>query len=188
MPDEDSVDRIATQWKREKPDAELLPMTVIGRISVLNQLIRPRLERIFAEHGINGWTFDVLATLRRSGAPYCLTPTALFNSMMLTSGAMTHRIDRLEILGLVERKPDPNDRRGIQVGLTAKGLAVIDRAIDAHLSNESRILNQLARQEQRLLGDLLRKLVLSLSEEMRRSGKIEEIESRTEPRRKSIRP
>jgi DNA-binding MarR family transcriptional regulator len=108
--------------------------------------------------------------------------------MMLTSGAMTHRIDRLEILGLVERKPDPNDRRGIQVGLTAKGLAVIDRAIDAHLSNESRILNQLARQEQRLLGDLLRKLVLSLSEEMRRSGKIEEIESRTEPRRKSIRP
>jgi DNA-binding MarR family transcriptional regulator len=84
--------------------------------------------------------------------------------MMLTSGAMTHRIDRLQTLGLVEREPHPNDCRGILVGLTAKGLAVIDRAIDAHLSNESAILNKLLPQEQRLLADLLRKLVLSLSD------------------------
>lgn len=165
MKQEDAVDRIAAQWQRERPDLELLAMTIIGRMSNLHQLIRPRLERLFAEHGITGWTFDVLATLRRSGKPYCLTPTKLFNSMMLTSGAMTHRIDRLELLGLVERIADPTDRRGVLVRLTPKGLAIINQAIGAHICNGREILACLTRAEQRTLADLLRKIVLSLSDE-----------------------
>jgi MarR family len=103
--------------------------------------------------------------------------------MMLTSGAITHRIDRLEMLGLVQRVPDPDDRRSILVGLTKKGLAVIDRAIDGHLANESAILSQLTRNEQRLLADLLRKLVLALAGETRTPTRPGEAETVRNPRR-----
>jgi DNA-binding MarR family transcriptional regulator len=117
-----------------------------------------------------------------------MTPTALFNSMMLTSGAITHRIDRLEMLGLVQRVPDPDDRRSILVGLTKKGLAVIDRAIGGHLANESAILSQLTRNEQRLLADLLRKLVLALAGETRTPTRPGEAETVRNPRRVTPRP
>src|SRR5262249_45904005 len=108
-----------------------------------------------------GW-FDLLAALRRAGAPYELNPTALRHATMLSSGGMTKRLDRLEAAGLVERRPDPNDRRGTLVRLTRKGRAVIDRAVERHVANERRLLDALGKDGQRQLDELLRTLLSQL--------------------------
>src|ERR1700712_2463380 len=115
---EDAVDRIAAQWARERPELDVAPMTVIGRISRLADLIDQRLRLVFAEAGLGNGDFDVLATLRRSGEPFRLTPTELSDSTMVTSGAVTKRLDRLERDGLVERTVNAADARGRVVALT----------------------------------------------------------------------
>lgn len=161
----DRIDAILAQWKRERPDLETMPMGVIGRIQRAASALRPRLDSTHEESGLLGDSFDVLASLRRSGPPYQLTPTELYREMMLTSGAMTNRIDRLEASGLVTRRPDPDDRRGTLVRLTAKGKAVIDSAATKHVANETRLLSALTAREQQQLTDVLRKLLLSLGDE-----------------------
>lgn len=138
-------------------------MAVLGRLNEASSLIgRERLAPLFARFGLQTGEFDVLATLRRSGPPYALTPTALYEATMVTSGAMTNRLDRLEKLGLIMRGPHPNDRRGIVVQLTAKGLTLIDEAVAAHVANEHEILSGLTRQEQDTLARLLEKLIGSV--------------------------
>ncbi len=134
------------------------------RIQRTGATLCPLLDRTHAEFGLLGESFDVLASLRRSGPPYQLTPTQLYREMMLTSGAMTNRIDRLEEAGLVARKPDPSDRRGTLVRLTAKGKALIDAAAAEHAANEERLLAVLTATEQRQLGDLLRKVLIDLGD------------------------
>jgi DNA-binding MarR family transcriptional regulator len=161
---QDRIDRILAQWGRERPDLDTRAMALVGRIQRAAAALRPRLDDTHGRSGLQGESFDVLASLRRSGRPYQLSPTQLYREMMLTSGAMTNRIDRLEEAGLVSRRPDPHDRRGTLVRLTAKGKARIDAATTEHVTNEERLLAGLSAREQLQLADLLRKLLLSLGD------------------------
>jgi len=148
------------QWRREKPELDLLPMEVLGRLGEAAHLVRSKhLEPLFARFGLQGGEFDVIATLRRSGTPYTLTPTQLYNATMISSGGMTNRIDRLEQMGLIKRKPNPDDRRGTLVALSAKGLKLIDKIIPLHLDNERVALRALGENEQVVLNGLLAKLI-----------------------------
>ena len=158
----DGVDRILAQWATERPDLETTAMGIFGRIQRIARLASETGERAYAAFGIGRPEFDVLATLRRSGAPYRLTPTELYRWLMLSSGAMTNRIDRLEVDGLVERVDDPRDRRGCLVGLTERGKELVDRAMDAHVENETALLGALDAEDRKNLGAILRKLLLSL--------------------------
>lgn len=139
----DAVDAILAQWQRERPDLDASPMGPIGRIKRCAVLLERRLDETFAEFGLSSWEFDMLAALRRSGAPYCLAPTTLFSTLMVTSGTMTHRMTKLEAQGWIERLPNPADARSSLVQLTPQGLELIDRAVEAHVANEHRILSAL---------------------------------------------
>lgn len=136
----DAVDAILAQWHRERPDLDVTPMGKIGRINRCSALLQRRLEKAFSAFALTHWEFDVLATLRRSGAPFRLTPTALFSALMVSSGTMTHRLKGLEGRGLLQRLAHPDDARSLLVQLTPDGLALIDRAVEAHVVNEPRIL------------------------------------------------
>ncbi|MDM0022739.1 MarR family winged helix-turn-helix transcriptional regulator [Variovorax saccharolyticus] len=136
----DAVDAILAQWHRERPDLDVTPMGPIGRINRCSALLQRRLDQTFSAFGLTNWEFDVLATLRRSGAPFRLAPTTLFSALMVSSGTMTHRLKGLEARGLVQRLAHPDDARSLLVQLTPDGLALIDRAVAAHVANEHRIL------------------------------------------------
>src|SRR5947209_9142875 len=161
---EDHVSSILMQWAAERPDIDVSPIGIIGRISRLSRVVEKELEPVLAQFGLNHWSYDMLATLRRAGPPYQLSPTALFRSMMVTSGTMTNRIDRLAEKGLVRRITDPEDRRGILVELTDQGRELIDVALIAHVANEARLLQPLSREEQGTLAVLLRKWLSSLED------------------------
>jgi DNA-binding MarR family transcriptional regulator len=161
----DRAAKARAQWERERPDLDLLPMEVIGRLNGAAALIgRDHLAPLFAEHGLQRGEFDVVATLRRAGKPHRLTPTELYESLMMSSGGMTARLDRLEKAGLIERRPNPDDRRGTLVGLTRKGLTLIDKLVGLHVENERRILSCLTQAEQKELNRLLAKLLKGLAE------------------------
>jgi DNA-binding MarR family transcriptional regulator len=162
MAENDGVDLILEQWRRERPDLDTSPMGVIGRISRLSRELEQRLEPVYADHGLEPGWFDVLATLRRHGPPYELRPTDFATALMLTSSGATKRLDRLEEAGLIVRRPDPADRRGILIALTPKGRRLVDAAVADHVANEHRILGRLTKAEQRQLAVLLRKLQLGL--------------------------
>ena len=135
---------------------------MIGRISRLARELEQRLEPVYREHGLEAGWYDVLATLRRAGPPYRLRPSEFTTALMLTSSGTTKRLDRLEQAGLIARAPDPEDRRGTLITLTAAGSRLVDTTIEAHLENERRLLAGLSRTEQRELAALLRKLQLGL--------------------------
>ena len=156
------MDQIIEQWRRERPDLDPEPIGVIGRISRLAREIEQELERVYREHGLEPGWHDVLATLRRQGAPYQLRPSDFASSLMLTSSGTTKRLDRLERAGLITRAPDPGDRRGVLIALTPAGLELIDMVTDAHLANEDRLLSALSASDRRRLAGLLRKLQLGL--------------------------
>ena len=158
---EDSVDRIAAQWKRARPDLDMPSAQVLQRITRAYRLQASSFEQVFARYGLTWGEHLVLAALRRAGAPYRMNPTTLFDTMVLSSGAMTNRLDRLEEMGLVRRLPDPNDRRGRLVELTTKGRELVDEAVVAHVANEERLLSGLSASDRVKLADLLRKLLLS---------------------------
>ncbi|MGC7405738.1 MarR family winged helix-turn-helix transcriptional regulator [Pandoraea pneumonica] len=141
----DAVDAILAQWNRERPDLDVTPMAVIGRLKRCAALVQQQLDATFAEFDMSGWEFDMLATLRRSGAPYRLAPTALFSTLMVTSGTMTHRLQRLEARGWITRVANPEDARSTLVQLTDTGFAQIERAVDAHVANEHRMLAPLSK-------------------------------------------
>lgn len=156
----DAIDAILVQWQRERPDLETAPMGTIGRLKRSAALIERRLKTCFTEFGLTPWEFDVLATLRRSGAPHRLAPTTLFSALMVTSGTMTHRLQSLESRGWVRRVANPDDARSLMVELTPEGFDLIDRAVTAHVANEHRILAPLAPDERAALDDLLRRLLV----------------------------
>ena len=158
----DPVDEILAQWKKERPDLNASPMGIMGRTPRLAKYLNREIGETVAKFGLNPGEFDVLATLRRSGHPYQLSPTELYNSMMVSSGTMTHRIDGLEKAELVERIPDSSDRRGTLIHLTDKGFNLIEKAVDAHVENGHRILSVLEESELEALNMLLRKLLISL--------------------------
>jgi DNA-binding MarR family transcriptional regulator len=158
----DHVDDIVAQWQRERPDLNVEPLGLFGRLFRVVHLADAALGKELGRHDLlPGW-FDLLAALRRAGAPYELKPTELMRATLLSSGGMTKRLDRLEEARLIERRPDPADRRGTLVQLTPRGEAVIDRAVETHVANEERLLGALAPTDRRALDDLLRTLLSAL--------------------------
>ncbi len=157
----DAVDAIIGQWAQVRPDLRTDAMAVFGRIYRIARSVGDRMEQAYARFGIGRGEFDVLATLRRSGEPHTLSPRELTAALMLTSGGMTGRLDKLERAGLVTRSPDPHDRRGLRVTLTPAGLDLIDEAVGAGLTVQRQALRALAPQEVAELNRLLRVLLIS---------------------------
>jgi DNA-binding MarR family transcriptional regulator len=151
----DHVDRILEQWRRERPDLQVAPMGTIGRLKRLNQYLARGMEKTFAAHGLNHASFDVLATLRRSGSPYALSPGELMASTMVTSGTMTNRIDQLEKAGLVERVRNPDDGRSFLVSLSVRGREIIDKAVTDHVETQAKLVAALTDEQCAQLDELL---------------------------------
>ena len=156
----DHVDEVRAQWREVRPELDTSPAAVIARLGRAIAYVDAGINEKLAEFGLTRNSWDVLASLRRSGPPYRLSPTALYLALMRTSGAMTHRLAGLERAGLVKRVPDPDDGRGVLVELTRKGLALVDQVAPAHLENERELLSALNADEQETLSALLRKLLL----------------------------
>ena len=155
---EDEVDRLVAAWRRERPDLDVEPLEVLSRVSRLARHLDRARRLAFSEHQLEPWEFDVLTSLRRAGAPYQLSPGQLLTQTLVTSGTMTNRIDRLTKKGLVERLPDPSDRRGVLVRLTPEGRDRADEALAGLLAQERAILAQLTRPQRAELAGLLRRL------------------------------
>jgi DNA-binding MarR family transcriptional regulator len=162
--DHDHVDHILEEWERERPDLDLSAMAVIARISRASRILERRIQNVLSAYGINEAMFGVLAALLRAGPPHRLSPTELFNSLLISSGAMTNRLDRLTEAGLVTRMPDPKDRRSMLVALSPAGLRLINEAVTAHTENELRLLAQVSPREREQLAKLLRKLLLCVAD------------------------
>src|SRR4051794_13452840 len=159
----DEVDALVDAWRRERADLDLAPVEVFSRISRLSRLLDRARREAFTAHAIEPWEFDVLAALRRAGKPYRLSPGQLLRETMVTSGTMTNRIDRLGARSLVERSPDPNDRRGVLVGLTTAGKRAVDGAFESLPDSERDLLAELSAAERRDLAGLLKRLMSPLS-------------------------
>src|SRR5690349_7333061 len=159
----DDVDRLVEAWQRERADLDLGPMEVLSRVTRLGHHLDRARRQAFAEHDIESWEFDVLAALRRAGSPYELSPGRLLRETLVTSGTMTNRVDRLTARGLVERLPDPKDRRGVLVRLTVEGKAAVDGAFEALLAAEADLLADLPDKQRTQLAGLLRSLLAPFS-------------------------
>jgi len=159
----DSVDRIVSQWRAVRPDLDSSPIEVVGRVSRLSRLIDRRLAENFARFDLENWMYDVLATLRRGGEPYELTAGQLVTQSMVTTGAITNRIDRLAARGLVERV-GAADRRKVIVRLTPAGLALVDEVAVAHMATEAELLADLSPRQRHDLANLLHTALLTLDD------------------------
>jgi DNA-binding MarR family transcriptional regulator len=157
----DTVDRLLQQWRSERPDLDVSRLGLAIRIEMLAKLMRRETERSLAKLALKPWEYDVLSALRRQGEPYELPATELAKASLLTSGAMTTRIDHLESRELVRREPDPDDRRGVRVSLTKQGLGLIDKAIQARLSAAETGIGCLTRKERLSADAALRKILLA---------------------------
>ena len=158
----DALDRILEQWGRERPDLDCSPMGIIGRISQLQREVHLAQRATFARHGLDVPSFDVLAALRRAGPPYQLTPTALMRTALVTSGAITQRLDRLEERGLITRQRSRDDGRAVVVSLTDAGREALDAALPEHLDTERKLLEGLSDDDREQLAGLLRRFLLGL--------------------------
>jgi DNA-binding MarR family transcriptional regulator len=159
----DHIDRIVEQWRRERPDVDVTALGILGRLFRAASLAETQLATGLAPHDLQPGWFDLLAALRRAGSPYELTPTALMGATMLTSGGVTKRLDRLAEAGLIERRPDPADRRGTLVGLTPAGRKAIDAAVKTHAANEQALLSVMSAADRRALDLGLRSLLAALT-------------------------
>ncbi|MCA1992764.1 MAG: MarR family transcriptional regulator [Coleofasciculus sp. S288] len=160
----DRIDEILEQWQRESPQLDVSALAVTGRVMRIARLLEKHRETVLAEYGLNVWSFDVLATLRRQGSPYQLKPTDLYGLLMLSSGAMTNRIDRLEEDGVVVRLRDPDDRRSVIVQLTPKGIELMDTVMPVLFEKEQQFLEQFTKTETQTFTKLLRRFLLSFDE------------------------
>jgi DNA-binding MarR family transcriptional regulator len=158
----DHVDRLRGQWARELPDLDTEPMGILGRASRLTNLHRISMEETFGKFDLDRGEFDVIATLRRSGPPYRLTPTQIYMSLMISSGGLTHRLDRLERAGLIRREKSQEDGRSMLVALTDAGIVRVEEACRAHVANGFAFLEALNGKERIQLANLLRKLLVGI--------------------------
>lgn len=158
----DRIDLILEEWQQESPELDPSPVAIIGRILRIARFLEKNRENILAEYGLNLWSFDVLATLRRQGYPFRLKPTELYNLLMLSSGAMTNRIDRLEQEHIVTRIRDPEDRRSVMVQLTPKGIELADRVMPILFAKEKQLLARFSTDDTQQLIPLLRQLLILL--------------------------
>jgi DNA-binding MarR family transcriptional regulator len=161
-PGEDHVDRLRRQWALELPDLDTEPMAILGRAFRLSNLVRPSIEATFADFGLDRGEFDVIATLRRSGPPYLMTPTEMYSALMISSGGLTHRLDRLEKAGLIRREKSPRDGRSVLVALTEVGAALAEKAFRTDMASEASFLQVLDGKERETLAALLRKLIAGI--------------------------
>lgn len=159
---EDDVDRFIAQRAKESPEIDTAGMAIFGRINRIATRMAPHMEVLFARYGLERGEFDVLATLQRSGPPYQLSPTALYTSLMVSSGGLTHRLKRLEVAGLIRRVPSTEDRRSLIVELTDEGKSVTTAAFAEDMQLESSWLTAFTPDERRVLTGLLRKLGLAV--------------------------
>jgi DNA-binding MarR family transcriptional regulator len=157
----DRIDKILAQWRRERPDLDTTAMGLFGRMRNLTLHLSREMEKTFGRFGLNSANFDMLATLRRSGEPYTLSPSDLMDTMMVSSGTMTNRIDQLEKAGLVSRSQNPNDGRSFLISLTPKGFKLIDAAVTAHVKTQAQLVSALSQEERAALNGLLRDYLAS---------------------------
>lgn len=157
MPDE--VDQIVGAWREQRPDLDVSPLEVLSRLSRISSHLDSARAQAFRDHQLESWEFDVLAALRRVGPPFALSAGAIAQATHVTSGTMTTRADRLLERGFITRFPDPHDRRGVQIQLTADGLEAVDGALTDLLTSEAAILSSLNSEEQQVLANQLRKLL-----------------------------
>ncbi|WLD96867.1 MarR family transcriptional regulator [Agrobacterium leguminum] len=160
----DHVDHILAQWRRERPDLDVGPMGLLGRLNRLATHLGREVEAVLLKHGLSSSAFDVLATLRRSGSPYRLSPGDLLAMTMVSSGTMTNRIDQLEKARLVERIHNPNDRRSVLISLTERGFAIVEEAAGAHVENQHRLVAGLSEEERATLNRLLKRFLRDFEE------------------------
>ena len=161
----DHVDHILKQWRQERPDLDVAPMATIGRVKRLNHALMRAMEKTWAKYGLTDASFDVLATLRREGAPYTLSPSDLMTSTMVTSGTMTHRINLLEKAGLIERVKNPEDGRGFLISLSQRGLDLIDEAVAAHVETQAQLVSGLTEEQRQQLDALLKQFLSGFEQE-----------------------
>ncbi|EJB04614.1 transcriptional regulator [Rhizobium leguminosarum bv. trifolii WSM597] len=155
----DHVDKILAQWRQERPDLDVEPMGLLGRLKRLGTHLGREVEAVLLKHGLSTSAFDVLATLRRAGAPHRLSPGELLEMTMVSSGTMTNRIDQLEKAGFVERVVNPDDRRSVLIALTDKGFSTVEEAVGAHVANQQRLTRNLSAADKAELDRLLRKFL-----------------------------
>ncbi len=160
----DEVDLIVDAWRRERPDLDVDPLRVLSRVTRLARRLDLARAAAFSSHQLEAWEFDVLSALRRAGEPYELSPGSLGQQTLVTSGTMTNRVDRLAGRGYVERRPSPNDRRGVLVRLTARGREVVDAAFEDLLAQERDLLAALPTQERNRLASGLQSLLATLED------------------------
>jgi DNA-binding MarR family transcriptional regulator len=163
-PETDSISILLAEWRRERPDLDPAPFAIFGRIWRLSANLSTQISEWLAPLGLNFESFSLIVTLRRSGAPYQLNPTALYRESLISSGAITNRIDRVEALGLVKRLPDPQDRRGTIVRLTRKGRTLADRAIELHFRKLAECLSEVSSADHVALEALLSRLLRSIED------------------------
>jgi DNA-binding MarR family transcriptional regulator len=161
----DHVDRVRAQWRTARPDLDTSPIAVVARVGRLAAYFDQAVNALLCEYGLTRSSWDILASLRRIGVPYELSPTELYRGLMRSSGWMTNRLNELESAGLVERRSDPGDGRGVLVRLTRKGVRLVDKIAPRHLENEARLLSQLSAREREGLAELLRALLRPREEE-----------------------
>jgi DNA-binding MarR family transcriptional regulator len=160
----DAVDGMLAQWREQRPDVDTSPIGIVGRVSRAARLLERRLQDNYDRYGLQGWEFDVLATLRRTGPPYRLTAGQLVASSMVTSGAITNRIDRMAARGLVTREVDPANRRSVLITLTPAGRTLVDEVVVAHAAYEAGLLSALGPRQRDQLAALLRTLLVGLGD------------------------
>jgi DNA-binding MarR family transcriptional regulator len=163
-PGEDPIGQLVAQWEPERPDLDLRTMATVGRLLGVGRLVGAELGAMAAEHGLDVSEADLLFTLRRSGSPYRLTPSELSRSLLVSSGTLTSRLDRLERKGLVRRAANPADRRSVEVVLTDAGRELVDGVVSEHVRNEQEMLSVLSEREIDDLNRLTVKLLAHLSE------------------------
>jgi DNA-binding MarR family transcriptional regulator len=160
----DHVDRVRTEWRAVRPDLDTSPIAVVARLGRLATYFDQAINTLMGRHGLSRSTWDIIASLRRQPPPHQLSPSDLYRALMRSSGWMTNRLHELERAGLLERVPDPNDRRGVLVRLTRRGVALVDEIAPFHMDNERALLAPLSRTDRKRLEDLLRSLLLPLEE------------------------
>jgi DNA-binding MarR family transcriptional regulator len=160
--EKDAVDRLLQQWRSERPDLDVSMLGIVIRVDMLSKLLRKDTAKSLSAVGLKTWEYDVLSALRRQGEPYELPATELARASLLTAGAMTTRIDHLETRQLVRREPDPDDRRGVRVSLTKRGIALVNKAIETRLGAAERGISNLSRKERSAAEAALRKLLLAI--------------------------
>ena len=161
---DDAVARLVAQWAPERPDLDLRAMATVARLHVVGRLVDAEFARTAERYGVDTAEADVLFTLRRAGEPHRLTPSRLAESLLVSSGTLTSRLDRLERKELVARVPHPRDRRSVEVELTARGRQLVDDAVTVHVENEQRMLEPLSERDRETLDRLTSRLLEHLAE------------------------